>query len=69
MAPKRFVLNILMALIGVSAFAQQRMGLMQKSDSIHSLFESRFIVLDSLIFGVDNPRNGVSSDLFIQASR
>ncbi|MDE6636654.1 MAG: hypothetical protein K2K32_00300 [Muribaculaceae bacterium] len=43
--------------------------MMQKSDSILSLFEDRFIVLDSLILGEDNPHKNVSSDIFIQASQ
>ncbi|MDE6696442.1 MAG: hypothetical protein K2K25_06140 [Muribaculaceae bacterium] len=43
--------------------------MMQKSDSILSLFEDRFVVLDSLILGEDNPHKSVSSDIFIHASQ
>lgn len=66
---KRFLLHNLTFIVALSAAAQDRYAMMQKSDSILSEFESRFIVLDSLIFGNDNHHNNVTSDIFIQASQ
>ncbi len=69
MTSKRLLLLASLMLSYIMIFAQDRSELMQKSDSILALFEDRFIVLDNLIFGEDNPRKDVSSDIFIQASR
>ena len=69
MTLKRFLINALALIVSVLASAQDRASMMQKSDSILALFEDRFIVLDSLILGKDNPHSGVSEDIFIQASR
>lgn len=68
MTLKRFLLHTLAVIVSFSALAQDRLALMQKSDSILSLFESRFVVLDSLIFG-NNSGKSVTSDIFIQASK
>ena len=68
MTLKRFLLYTLTFIVAITAAAQDRYAMMQKSDSILNLFEDRFIVLDSLIFGNNNHRN-VTSDIFIQASR
>ncbi len=56
-------------LIPIMVCAQSQYSMMQKSDSILALFEDRFIVLDSLIFGKNNPHSLVTNDIFIQASR
>ncbi|MDE6741497.1 MAG: hypothetical protein K2J58_04120 [Muribaculaceae bacterium] len=69
MTLKRFLLHTLVFIFCFSAAAQDRYAMMQKSDSILSLFENRFSLLDSLIFGRNNPHSDVTSDIFIQASR
>lgn len=69
MTLKRLFLHTLALMVSVCAAAQDRVAMMQKSDSILSLFESRFFLLDSLIFGHGNPHSNVTSDIFIQASR
>lgn len=69
MALKRFFLHTLTIIVSITATAQDRYAMMQKSDSILAEFESRFIVLDSLIFGHNNPQKDTTTDLFIQASR
>ncbi len=69
MTLKRYFILTYFFLISIMAFAQMSPSMMQKSDSILALFEDRFIVLDSLIFGNDNPHSNVTSDIFIQASR
>lgn len=68
MALKRLLFQICFSLLSISAFAQMSDPMMQKSDSILSLFEQRFVVLDSLIFG-NNPDKTVAPDIFVQASR
>ena len=69
MISKRFLFCSILMLVCILSFAQSNMGMMQKSDSILSLFEDRFIVLDSLIFGKKYSNPKVSNDIFIQASR
>lgn len=69
MMSKRFLFFYTLMVIYIMSFAQSNIGMMQKSDSILSLFEDRFIVLDSLILGKHNPDSKVSDDIFIQASR
>lgn len=63
---KRFLISLAITLLSVVSYAQSDM--MTKSDSILNLFENRFVVLDSLIFGTHTGKN-VTSDIFIQASR
>lgn len=69
MTMKRFLLHTLAFFLCLTAVAQDRYVMMQKSDSILAEFESRFFVLDSLIFGNNNPDRNVNSDLFVQASQ
>ena len=66
---KRFFLHALAIIVSIMASAQERSAMMHKSDSILSEFESRFIVLDSLILGKHNPHSAVSEDIFIRASQ
>lgn len=66
MASKRFSILTIIMLSLVSAYAQSSM--MAKSDSILNLFENRFVVLDGLILGNDNPHTTYDSNLFVHAS-
>lgn len=66
---KRFLLLTLTILVSITASAQDRVAMMQKSDSILSLFENRFDVLDSLIFSPASEGRYAGRNIFEEASQ